>query len=447
MTFKEGLLKARSYIVFILGLIIAFGVVIQLEKMKLADLTKNGETIKSSTNIPQTEPQPLTEREENWAHIAWTYFENNTEPTTGMVNSVDGYTATTMWDTASYLLALIAAERLELISRAQFDQRLDLILTTLTQLPLFEDALPNKSYNTVTAAMVDYRNKPTKEGIGWSAIDIGRLLVPFNIIVWSYPEHTAQIQEVISHWKFDDLLKDGVLYGAAIDKEGKTVYLQEGRLGYEEYAAKSLALMGLDAHRALKYSDFLGWIDIYGIQVPYDLRSPEKYHAHNYVVSEPYILDGLEYGWDEVSRELAFRVYRAQEERYIRTNTLTAVSEDHIDRPPYFVYNTVFTDGKTWNCIAEDGTAAAQFKTISTKAVFGWYVLYGTAYTDKLVDRIKALYDPVRGWYSGQYEIDGQPNKAITCNTNGIILESLCYRKQGRMLRVTKSAERFGADL
>ena len=48
--------------------------------------------------------------------------------------------------------------------------------------------LPNKSYNTLTKEMSNYRNEKTERGLGWSAIDIGRLLAPLNIIVWNYPE-------------------------------------------------------------------------------------------------------------------------------------------------------------------------------------------------------------------------------------------------------------------
>jgi hypothetical protein len=435
---KEGLIKARSHIIFILGLIAAFGVVIGLEKLKIEKPVAEKVKIIKTATIPKLEPRALTVQEQAWAGTAWKYFENNYRPETGMVNSVDGFPASTMWDTASYIMALVAAERLELITSELFDQRLSLLLDTLTALPLFESSLPNKSYNTVNASMVDYNNQPTTRGIGWSAIDMGRLLTPFNIIVWSYPSHTEKVRTLLKRWGFKALLGDGQLFGSAIDEKGRTVFLQEGRIGYEQYAAKSLGLMGLDVSRALDYVEFLGWVDVYGIQVPYDLRDPEKYHAHNYVVSEPYILDGLEFGWDAVSEELAYRVYRAQEERFKNTNVLTAVSEDHIDQPPYFIYNTVFTDGKIWNCITEQGKDASRFKSLSTKAAFGWHMLYRTDYTEKLIQKVSKLYDPEKGWFSGEYEADGQPNKAITCNTNAIVLESLCYKKFGPMVVINQ---------
>ncbi len=237
MSMKDGLIKARSHIIFILGLIAAFGVVIGLEKLKIEKPVAEKVKIIKTASIPKVEPRALTVQEEVWARTAWKYFENNYRPETGMVNSVDGFPASTMWDTASYIMALVAAERLELITSELFDQRLSLLLDTLTALPLFESSLPNKSYNTVDASMVDYNNQPTTRGIGWSAIDMGRLLTPFNIIVWSYPSHTEKVRTLLKRWGFKALLGDGQLFGSAIDEKGRTVFLQEGRIGYEQYAA------------------------------------------------------------------------------------------------------------------------------------------------------------------------------------------------------------------
>ncbi len=107
-----------------------------------------------------------------------------------------------------------------------------------------------------------------------------------------------------------------------------------------------LALMGRDVFNSMKYIDFLDMADIYGVEIPTDKRDLSKFHAHNYVVSESYILDGIEFGADSVSKVFAHRVFQAQEPRYEDTaGIVTAVSEDNVDEAPYFVYNTVFSDG------------------------------------------------------------------------------------------------------
>lgn len=436
MTFKNGLIHARSSIVFLLALVFCFGLVMVLDAWMPSDNSGASPWPKASKGIPQTIHRDLTSQELAWAHVAWNYFERNYQPATGLVNSVDQYPASTMWDTGSYLLALISSEKLGVISREDFDTKMTKALDALRALPLFGGGLPNKSYNVVTLKMVDYKNTETPSGIGWSAIDLGRLFVPFNILVWHYPEHAEAVKQIIRAWNLNDAIDKGQLIGATVDKNGRTVRVQEGRLGYEQYSAKSYSLMGLDVSVASTYTNFLHFVPIYGIEVPTDQRRPEEYHALNYVVSEPYILDGMEYGWDTVSREYAYRVFHAQEERFERLHILSAVSEDNLDRPPYFVYNTVYTNGKAWNAVTETGEDASKFKSLSTKAAFGWYALYNDSYTQRLIDRASTLNDPAKGWYAGEYESLGEKNRALTANTNAIVLESLCYRKFGSLLEV-----------
>ena len=158
-----------------------------------------------------------------------------------MVNAVNQYPSTTMWDQASYLAALVSARELAIIDKPEFDQRLSKLMTTMKTLPLFQDELPNKVYNTATGDKVNYANKPGE--IGYSAIDLARWMIWSRIIRERYPEHADAVDQFIQRWSFCNVVKDGLLYGANLEP-GKTVpqYLQEGRLGYEEYSAKGFAL-------------------------------------------------------------------------------------------------------------------------------------------------------------------------------------------------------------
>jgi len=65
------------------------------------------------------------------AKTAWKYFENNYNPETGLVNAVDNYPSTTMWDTGSALAATITAHDLGLIDSRTFDQRIMAMFKTL----------------------------------------------------------------------------------------------------------------------------------------------------------------------------------------------------------------------------------------------------------------------------------------------------------------------------
>ena len=122
----------------------------------------------------------LTPREMAVAKNAWQYFVANTQPTTGLVNAVNKYPSTTMWDSASYLAALTAARELKIIDKAEFDRRLLQFLATLNKLTLFQNQVPNKAYNTITGQKVDYLNKPGE--IGFSAIYIGRMMLGLKIL-------------------------------------------------------------------------------------------------------------------------------------------------------------------------------------------------------------------------------------------------------------------------
>ncbi|MCG7499813.1 DUF3131 domain-containing protein [Vibrio sp. Of7-15] len=436
MGFKQAAINARHHIVFVGGLLTALTIAFTIETREYTQVLGNL-TFEGAEEIPLREPRILTEQEYFWASTAWKYFENNYQENTGLVNSVDGYPSTTMWDTASYLMALISAEKLNVIGKKEYAVKMEKALRTLAKLPLVEGKLPNKAYNTQTLAMVDYANNPVENGIGWSAIDIGRILVPMNILVWQYPEFNSLVNKVLEHWKVGGMIQQGYLYGARPStKDSGLELVQEGRIGYEEYASKALSLMGRDVFNAMKYVDYLELVSIDGVDIPTDKRDPAEFHAHNYVVSESYILDSIEFGADSVSKIFAYRVYQAQENRYKRTGVLTAVSEDNVDQAPYFVYNTVFSDGEKWNTITDTGEQVPELRTLSTKAAFGWYSLYDTTYTGLLIDDAKNLFSQNKGWYSGRYEVDGRVNKAVTANTNGIVLESLAYLQTGPLLSV-----------
>ncbi len=438
MSFINNLKSARSHIVFILGLATAVIIIYKLEAPKSEFPGVSRMEIKFSNTYPLAGKSALTDQEYKWAVIAWQYFKNNFQEKTGLVNSAEGYPSTTMWDTGSYLLAIISAYKLGVIDKNEFNFRITRALESLAEMPLFENQLPNKAYHTVTLDLVNYQNVKTERGIGWSAIDIGRLAVPFNILAWNHPEHVPLIKAIMSRWDFSKMIKDRTLYGARINKFNQTEYVQEGRLGYEQYSAKAFSILGFDVFNAADYTFHLKFEELDTLMIAVDSRDPKIYHAQNFVVSESYILDGLEYGFDDVSREFAYRIYLAQKERFKKTGIVTAVSEDNLDRAPYFVYNTVYSDGKFWNCITEDGKDASQFRSLSTKAAVGWSVLFNDDYRDKLIQKFSALNDEGKGWYSGLYENSGKKNASLTCNTNAIILEALCYKVYGNLLKIGK---------
>ncbi len=387
---------------------------------------------------------PLTPEEQAYAKTAWQYFVKNYQPATGFTNSTGGYPSGTLWDIGNYLMALNSVRWLNLIDQAEFDSRLNQFLKTLSSLKLFEDTLPNKAYNAATGQMTDYGNKPVEKGIGWSALDVGRMLAAFHVIRTCHPQYGDWIKGIVTKWKIERSLKDDQLYGALVRPDGSTLLVQEGRLGYEEYAARGYELWGFKASKALALEPYQ-FVEINGVKIPIDTRDYQKTNANNYVVSESYILDGIEFGLEGYLKEYAANVLEVQKRRFDSTGQLTSVSEDNIDQAPYFLYNTVYSNGTSWATITDENKPYPQLRSISTKAAFGWRYLYpDNAYAQKVFDAVKDLRSPDGdGFYAGLYEETKQPNKSLTGNTNGLILEILYYKARGNRPLIGSSLVTF----
>ena len=389
---------------------------------------------------------PLSADERAIGETAWRYIVNNTQSSTGFVNAADNYPSATLWDIGSALAGITAAQGIGIITHTAAIERLQPMLGTLRNLRLFRGLCPNKAYDTRTAAPVDYTNQPAE--IGCSALDVGRLLAWLAIVADRFPELAGAVDAVVSHLNIGTLVAGGVLQGAALDAGGKIEMLQEGRLGYEEYAAKAFSLWGFDTATAAKPEPY-GLATLYGVRIAYDSRDPKLLGAHNYVVAESAILDGLEFGWndpeDATSPPLAHRkgwfasvadsLYRVQAARYARTGILTARTEHQLVGPPYFVYDTIFTDGQPWATITDTGVAVPAAAALSTKAAVGMWALWQTPYTDQLFAAARGLTDPARGMKEGRLEQTGAAIETFTVNSNAIILESLLYKMAGPLHR------------
>jgi hypothetical protein len=391
-------------------------------------LTWRETNILPSSAVSQQRRFRLSVEDQQLARSAWTYFEKNRLPT-GLVSSAADFPATTMWDVASQLAGMVAARELNLLSPQEFDTWMNQALTSLAKLPLYKNELPNKAYNAKTLIPVDYGKLDNPKEIGFSALDLGRLARWLDIIAARYPQHAQAAKAVTARWQTKRLVKDGSLMGTDT-RTGKESWHQEGRLGYEQYAAYGLEKIGVSASNALDVKAQTQFVDVMGVSVPADKRTT----YHNYVTSEPYILDGLESGFKALPADYAATLLQAQQRRYQQTNKLTAWSEDNLDREPWFVYNCIFVDGQPWKTLDSSGKDASGSRGSSIKAAVGWHVLFRTVYTEKVHKGMRWLADPNRGVFAGFYEETQQPNRALTVNTNGIVLEALLYSHVGRPL-------------
>lgn len=396
-----------------------------------------------TSNMCTVASSDLSDADLEIARIAWKYFENNYNPETGLVNAVNKYPSTTMWDTGSALAAYIAAKDFDLINQKQFDDAMMALLETLSTIELFDGAAPNKVYNTKTRKMVDYGNKEVPGGIGVSVLDLARLVSWINTLQCMHPKYYAAVNTVISRWDYTRLIYNEEMYGMARDKKDRNIIhpRQEGRLGYEQYAGKIFERVGFSVKTSASYSNkWRSNTDILGVSIAFDSRDPREFFANNYVVTESYAMDAMELGIDDDNRQLLQNIYDVQKKRWQDTGIVTAISEDNIDRKPYFLYNSIFNAGLKFSTTNSSGVDYDHLKAVSTKAAMSMAMLFpDDPYSDILMSTISSAYDPEGGWYSGVYESGAGYNDVTTANTNGVIMGGLMYKKYGPLFEHCES--------
>ena len=379
-------------------------------------------------------PGPLSEEEleaedalyRSAAEAAWAYLRRN-RARTGLVSATEHYDNVTTWDSGSLLLGLHAAAELGLAPRREVDAWIATLLETLATMPLFDDRVFNKSYSAVTARMVGANDRPSERGKGWSATDLGRLLIALKVVETRHPALAEAARRVVERLDLGRVVEDGYLHGEEPRGRGANSRYQEGHIGYEQYAARGFQLWGHTAEAALDPSVNGVPVEVLGQTILADRRGNDK------LTSEPFVLMGMELGWTPPFRELAWRMLAVQEARYRETGQVTMVSEDAIQTAPhYFYYYSVYGDGETF-VVRAQGPVENGPRWVSAKAAYAWHALLPTEYTWLAVQTV----EPARsadGWASGVFEGTGETTAVRNVNTAGIILEAALYRARGRPL-------------
>lgn len=391
----------------------------------------DGAQPETTTPVPETpasarpvSPRVFGSREDEIARSAWRYLIASREPATGLYDSVIHYPATTMWDVGSSIAALVAAERLGLLSPTSFRLQMQQLLNSLAKMPLYNHELPNREYNVRSLVMLDHRSLPSETGSGWSALDVARLLIWLKIVSIWYPEMKPICDRTVARWDSRRLRLNGEANGASVEN-GKEYIRQEGRLGYEQYAAKGFGLWGIDLSKASGYAHSKP-VSILGVALSQDDRT------HSFLTGEPFFLAQMEIGSiDPVFDKLSSAVFSVEKRRWEKTGVLTAISEDSVSLAPWFVYNTILYNNGEWECVSAGGKSYPELKGFSTKAAFAYAALTEDPYGLKLERVAETLVHPLYGFYAGKYE-QGGVNSSLNLNTNAIVLEAMLYRKLGR---------------
>ncbi len=376
-----------------------------------------------------SEIRPAADVFDSAAVVAWTQFNRLWVPETGLAKATFDYDKLTTWDIGSVLGALYSARVLGLIDEDAYRGRVCRTLETLEDMPLFRDSVFHKLYDARTGQMANREGRVTPRGYAWSATDLGRLLVWLRIVARTDTALTDLAGRVARRLKVDRVVVDGYMYGEDATPGRRVRRFQEGRIGYEQYAARGFALWGHDVSLALDVNTNAVPDTVMGVEILRDARGLDR------LTSEPFVLLGLEIGWTEDEGALARAVLKMQMQRYLQTKTITIVSEDAVAIAPYFFYYyCVFCTGRTFVVeTSEPGLRLNSPRWVSTKATFGWHALLPSNYTRLALDRVAKARASV-GWSSGVMERTGAPTRTYDLNTAAVILEAAAYRKLGRPL-------------
>ena len=365
----------------------------------------------------------LTPEEKEMAKTAWRYFSSNRQANTGFFNSVHNYPYTTMWDLGSSIAALHCAHALAVIDDKTFNEYLTVFLNTLADIPLYDDVLPNREYDTRSGLMTNLRNKVDDKGSGYSALDLGRLLTWMAVIKEEHAQHGETIDDIVGRWDLSRIL-EGDEFHRELLISGKLDRKQEGRFGYEQYAALAFRYWGYDVANAFDIAE-VEFIEVEDIQIMRDTRDPD------FLNLEPFLMVMLEFSSfpSDISQQLD-GLLGAHKLRDERSGELALFSEDSIDREPWFLYNIISAEEGDWICKDSRGRVAEGCQVVSTKAAFAASVLFDMEFLDRTLESVTDKFDQRFGFYAGIYE-DGSVNKALTSNTNALILESLASKVRG----------------
>jgi Protein of unknown function (DUF3131) len=368
------------------------------------------------------------------ARSAWAYVRRNSHGATGYVGATDLYQFVTMWDVGSILGAYLSALELGFITPQDYRERVSRVLRSLERAALHDRAAFNRLYDAASGRMVGRNHLPTTRGHGWSATDLGRLLLWLKIVGTRDPEHESAARRIVARLNLERIVRDGYLRGEELTPRGRRRLFQEGRIGYEQYAAAGFALWGIRAERALDLHANSTPVTVFGQEVLADRRGDDL------LTSEPVVMMGLELGWPSPDWErLARGVLAAQEERHRRTGVVTVVSEDAVPRPPaYFYYYLLHHNGEDFVVVTPSHDVVPwNLRWVSAKAAFAWHALYPSAYTWLALQTVKGAETPNAGWSAGVYERSKVRVQSHNLNTAAVILESAAYFMRGCPLIVT----------
>jgi Protein of unknown function (DUF3131) len=365
----------------------------------------------------------LTPAERATALLAWRYVQVNRQSTTGLVNGKDAYPVTSVADIAMTVSAYLSALALQFVEREDFLTDMRQLLNTLSGLPLYHQELFNREYDSRTGRMLDLSARSSAIGSGWSAEDIGRLLLWLKVLAQTTPDLAPAVESVVGRLRLQRLVAAGQLH--SVLHTGERELLQRDlRLGRQQVTAAALSLWGVVLPQMFGYDDVL-LRKADGVQVPEDRREGGT------VSPEVFARGIIEFGGLDGCFEAAARAALvAQHQLAARRGQPVMVADELLDRPPWFVQGQLTPVADAWKVTGFDQQPYPALATFSTKSAYLWSAIDTAPATQSARTLADQTEPSDHGLHGGRY-LSGELNRALTLDTNASVLLALHHTLRG----------------
>lgn len=375
-----------------------------------------------TTKTPGVIASSQTMNSTTWKTVAanaWSYFKPGTglDSSTGLPYATIGYPYFTDWDLASYIQAVIDAEKVGLINKTDAwgaNDRIERVLTFLENRPLTAENYPYWWYEATGKAWMEGSRSARYP---FNVADSGKLLVALNNIK-AYDSNVAA--------RVDNIVKVRVNYAAMW--ESVSVLAASNNI-YDYYVARGFAAFWPEkfsfvADKILTNIVTAPTVTTYGVKLPISK-----------LTCDPLLLAIFDLPQtDPRLHDLMRQVFLAHVARSNTTGYYSAFSEG-LASANRFVYEwVVLPDGSTWVLRDTNNAVSNVTPVIFTKVAFSFLALYNNNYTHQMATFIEnATAEPKNGYAEGVEE--GGPERIqvisnVGGNTNGLIVSAARYAIQ-----------------
>jgi hypothetical protein len=358
----------------------------------------------------------------NWASIAWRYYQNCGNPTTGMTDDACGWHYFTYWGLASNILGVVDARRLGLIDDTHFLNKINPLLASLNSITL--DPNTNIPYGIYSRDTLEQATgTPASDTNG---ADYGRYLGAMYILRQYLVQHgfTSQENLVVSAVNRVNNNHVAAMLGADL-------YSYYASLGFMLWEINPSATSSAQNsfQNLMQNGPFTPASSMYGVSgIPANTRIDGDPFVNAILeASEIPQIAGLA-SWSSFL-QLSRAVYNSQEARSSSTGKPEFWTGGGLDFQPGFVSEwIVWITGQTWVTLDQNGSIFSdpRLPVAYLKLMFAYNALYRTPYTSNALNSYTDILQTPNGFKEGIYA-NGATNNNIELETNQIILSSARY--------------------